>query len=302
MEIFNEIISEINWEEILKILIRLTFIFFITGFLIFFAKKLLKRIEKQLLKRSEKEGEPPSESQKRVETIIRLLNQAFILTIVVIGIMIAINELGIEIGPLIAGAGIVGLAIGFGAQNLVRDIISGLFIILENQVRVGDVAIINGTGGLVEKIKFRTIVLRDLSGIVHVFPNGTITTLSNMTNEWSAYVFEIGVAYKENTDNVIEIMKKVGKEIMAEPELKSIILEEPEIFGVDKLDNSSVVIKGRIKTKPISQWRVGREYLRRIKLAFDENNIEIPFPHRKIYFEEDNKYAKLAMMDKDNRK
>jgi small conductance mechanosensitive channel len=213
--------------------------------------------------------------------------------------MITISEMGIDIGPLIAGAGIVGLAIGFGAQNLVRDIISGLFIILENQVRVGDVAIINGTGGLVERIKFRTIVLRDLSGIVHVFPNGTITTLSNLTNEWSAYVFDIGVAYKENTDNVIEVMRGVGHKMISEDEYKKIILEEPEIFGVDKLDNSSVIIKGRIKTKPISQWKVGREYLRRIKHAFDENNIEIPFPHRTIYFAENKEHANLAMLKKE---
>jgi small conductance mechanosensitive channel len=259
----------------------------------------LKRVERRLLRKSEQEGEPLSESQKRVETIIRLLNQAFILTVLIIAVMITLNEIGIEIGPLIAGAGIVGLAIGFGAQNLVRDIISGLFIILENQVRVGDVAVINGTGGLVEKIKFRTIVLRDLSGIVHVFPNGTITTLSNLTNEWSAYVFEIGVAYKENTDRVIKVMKEVGTTMFSEDEFKRIMLDEPEIFGVDKLDNSSVIIKGRIRTKPISQWKVGREYLRRIKLAFDKNNIEIPFPHRTIYFAENKEHANLAMLKND---
>lgn len=284
MEFVKEIFSDFNWEAILKTTIRIILILILTGILYKIIRRVLRQIEKRLIKKSAVEGEPPTESQKRIDTIVRLLNQAFIITIFIIALMVILSEIGIEIGPLIAGAGIMGLAIGFGAQNLVRDIISGFFIILENQVRVGDVAIINGTGGLVEKIKFRTIVLRDLSGTVHVFPNGTITTLSNRTNEWSAYVFEIGVAYKENTDKVIEVMKKVGSDLKAANEYKDLMLDEPEIFGVDNLDNSAVVIKGRIKTKPISQWKVGREYLRRIKLAFDERGIEIPFPHRTLYF------------------
>ena len=167
MDIIKEIFVDINWQAIFKILIRILIIIVLTGIVIIIVKRILKLIEKRLLRKSEIEGEPPSESQKRAETIVRLLKQAFILTIMIIALMIIISEMGIDIGPLIAGAGIVGLAIGFGAQNLVRDIISGLFIILENQVRVGDVAIINGTGGLVEKIKFRTIVLRDLSGALH---------------------------------------------------------------------------------------------------------------------------------------
>ena len=301
MELFLESLNAINWQAILRSGIRIFFVLVITWIGIKLLKSFLKRVEKQLIKNSAKEGEPPSESQKRIDTIIRLMRQGFMISIFIIVLLVILREFGIEIGPLIAGAGIVGLAVGFGAQNLVRDIISGFFIILENQVRVGDVAIINGTGGLVEKIKFRTIVLRDLSGIVHIFPNGTITTLSNMTNEWSAYVFEIGVAYKENTDNVINIMKKVGEELSNDPEFKTSILEEPEIFGVDKFADSSVVIKGRIKTKPIKQWFIGREYLRRIKLAFDENNIEIPFPHRSIYFGEASKPFELQVLEKLNK-
>ena len=291
MEFVKEIFSDFNWEAILKTTIRIVLILILTGIFYKIVRKALRQIEKHLIKKSVVDGEPPSESQKRIDTIVRLLNQAFIITLFIVAAMVILSEIGIEIGPLIAGAGIMGLAIGFGAQNLVRDIISGFFIILENQIRVGDVAVINGTGGLVEKIKFRTIVLRDLSGTVHVFPNGTITTLSNKTNEWSAYVFDIGVAYKENTDNVIEIMQRVGSELKASDEYKDLMLEEPEIFGVDNLDNSAVVIKGRIRTKPSSQWKVGREYLRRIKLAFDESGIEIPFPHRTIYFGETDKIS-----------
>ncbi len=261
-------------------------------------KKLLKHLEIQLLEKSREEGEADSEAGKRIDTIVRLLKQGVMLALWITTSLIILKELNVDIAPIIASAGIVGLAVGFGAQNLVRDIISGFFIILENQIRVGDVAIINGTGGLVEQINFRTIVLRDLGGIVHIFPNGSITTLSNLTDEWSAYVFDIGVAYKEHTDEVIEIMHEVGKKLLEDPALGKFMVGEPEIFGVDKFDDSAVIIKGRIKTKPIHQWEVGREYLRRLKLAFDKNNIEIPFPHRTVYYGEANKTYKQQLGEK----
>ena len=209
-----------------------------------------------------------------------------------------LKEFGVEIGPVLASAGIAGVAVGFGAQGLVRDIIAGFFLILENQIRVGDVAIVNGTGGLVEKINLRTTILRDVSGTVHIFPNGTIATLSNLTNEWSAYVFDIGVAYKENTDHVIGIIQEVGKELRQDARFGKLMLDDPEVFGVDRLGEYSVIIKGRIKTKPIRQWDVGREFLRRIKLAFDENSIEIPFPQRSIVFGEKSKVLDVRMFEK----
>jgi small conductance mechanosensitive channel len=209
-----------------------------------------------------------------------------------------LKEVGVEIAPFLASAGIVGLAVGFGGQNLVRDVISGFFIILENQIRVGDVAIINGTGGLVQEINFRTIILRDLGGVVHIFPNGGINTLSNLTMEWSAYVFEIGVAYKENTDEVVTILQEVGNELRQDAVFGPVILEDPEIFGVDKLDNSAVIIKGRIKTVPIEQWKVGREFLRRVKQAFDARGIEIPFPHRTLYFGEAGKPLAVQLLER----
>jgi moderate conductance mechanosensitive channel len=298
VETIKEFIANINWEMIIQSGIRIVIILILTWIVMLILSTLLKRMENRLVKKSRIEGEPPSESQKRIETITRLLKQASYLALWVIVLLIILKELKVEIGPILAGAGVIGLAIGFGAQNLVRDVISGFFIILENQVRVGDVAIINGTGGLVEKINFRTIILRDLSGIVHVFPNGAITTLSNLTNEWSAYVFDIGVAYKENTDRVIEIMKEVGRAMKEDEEFGYLMLEEPEIFGVDKFADSAVMIKGRIKTKPIRQWAVGRQYLRRVKLAFDEQNIEIPFPHQTLYFGEESKPIDLQILEK----
>ncbi len=298
MEAIRKMIEEIDWQAIIMRGVKIVVILILSWIAMKLLKRLLNQLEKHWLKEGAKEGEPPSESLKRVETLVRLLKQAAYLTLWIIVILILLTELGVQIGPLIAGAGILGLAIGFGAQNLVRDVISGFFIILENQIRVNDVAVINGTGGLVDKINFRTTVLRDLAGLVHVFPNGEITTLSNLTKEWSAYVFDIGVAYKENTDRVIEVMKQVGQELRDDPEIGPLMIEDVDIFGVDKFADSAVVIKGRIKTKPIRQWQVGREFLRRIKLAFDEHGIEIPFPHRTIYVGEESKPFDLKIIEK----
>lgn len=298
MDIFLKQFQGVNWEQIIFTSTRILLVLFLAWLGMAILRKILNQLELRLIKQSKIAGEPPSESEKRVETLVRLIRQAALIVLWVTTILILLKEVGVDVGPILASAGIVGLAVGFGAQNLVRDFISGFFFILENQVRVGDVAIVNGTGGLVERVNFRTIVLRDLGGIVHIFPNGTVTTLSNLTNDWSAYVFEIGVAYKENTDRVIEVMKGVGSEMKQDEIVGSFMLEEPEIFGVDKFDDSAVIIKGRIKTKPIRQWQVGREYLRRIKLAFDTAGIEIPFPHQTLYFGEASKPIEVALLEK----
>jgi small conductance mechanosensitive channel len=197
--------------------------------------------------------------------------------------VIILGQVGLDVTPILAGAGILGLAVGFGAQNLVRDVISGFFLVLENHVRVGDVAVVNDTGGLVEAITYRVTVLRDLAGVVHVFPNGSITKLSNMTLRWSAYLMDIGVAYKEDTDRVVEVMKRVAEELRADPELGPRILGPLEVFGVDEFADSAVILKARLRTLPIEQWAVGREYRRRLKKAFDAEGIEIPFPHLSLY-------------------
>ncbi len=298
MKIILEQIQGVSWNQVLLTCIRITLILCLAWLGMVILKKSLQSLEQRLLRQSTSADEPPTEAEKRVETLIRLVRQAALILLWVTITLLILREVGVDVGPILASAGIVGLAVGFGAQNLVRDFISGFFFILENQVRVGDVAIVNGTGGLVERVNFRTIVLRDLAGIVHVFPNGAVTTLSNLTNDWSAYVFDIGVAYKENTDRVIEVMTKVGAEMKQDPALGHFMLEEPEIFGVDKFDNSAVVIKGRIRTKPIRQWLVGREYLRRIKHAFDTSGIEIPFPHQTIYFGEASKPIEVSLMEK----
>jgi small-conductance mechanosensitive channel len=248
---------------------------------------LVRRIISTIKSRVHNSKSATIEHEKRADTLMGIIRGAINVTLWVVFTLIFIKELGLDIAPILAGAGIAGLAIGFGAQELVRDGISGFFIILEDRIRTGDVVVLNGTGGLVESINLRTITLRDLSGVVHTFQNGKIDTMSNMTKEWSAMVFDIGIAYKENVDEVIPVVKAVGDSLQQDPDYASRIIEPIEIFGLDKFGDSAVIIKARIKTKPIEQWFVGREFNKRLKAAFDEKGIEIPFPHRTIYWGED---------------
>jgi small conductance mechanosensitive channel len=296
----EEYITGVRWDVLIGSSLRILLIAVLLWVIMRFVKVMLGRFEKRLM--GTEAGALPSEAQKRAETIVRLLRQAALIMLWLTGALMVLRELGLEIGPILASAGIVGLAIGFGAQNLVRDVISGFFLIIENQVRVGDVAIVNGTGGLVEAVNFRTLVLRDLSGVVHVFPNGTINTLSNMTHEWSAYVFDIGIAYKEDVDRVMTVMKEVGEEMRKDDYFAPFLLEDIEIFGVDAFADSAVVIKGRLKTRPIKQWEVGREFRRRLKKAFDREGIELPYPHRSIYFGEASKPFLAALMEQGQEK
>ncbi|KPJ88451.1 MAG: mechanosensitive ion channel protein MscS [Gammaproteobacteria bacterium SG8_11] len=297
MDLIAKFAEELNWESLMFSSLRVLFILLAAWIGLKIVRKVLRKMERHLIELAEKDG--TTEQQKRVETLIRLVRQAiFIVVWVVVGLVV-LREFGVDIAPILASAGIVGLAVGFGAQNLVRDVISGFFMILENQIRVGDVAVVNGTGGLVEKVNFRTIVLRDLSGTVHVFPNGTITTLANLTSEWSAYVFDIGVAYKEDVDQVMALMRQVGKEMREDNTFGPLMVDEVEIFGVDNFADSAVTIKGRLKTKPIKQWDVGREYRRRLKYRFDAEGIEIPFPHRSIYFGEASKPFAAQLLNRE---
>ena len=298
MDVVRQFLGAVPWETTIGTILHILLIVLLAWVAMAVLKRVLTQLENRLLRRGETAGEPPTESAKRVETLVRLVRQGTYLALWITVGLVLLKEIGVDIAPILAGAGIVGLAVGFGAQNLVRDVISGFFFILENQVRVGDVAIVNGTGGLVEQLNFRTIVLRDLSGTVHVFPNGTVTTLSNMTHEWSAYVFEIGVAYKEDTDRVTAVLQEVADGLQADDTFGPMILEPVEMMGVDKLGDSSVVIKGRLKTRPIRQWAVGREFLRRVKHAFDAQGIEIPFPHRTLYFGEASRPFDLRLVEK----
>lgn len=227
------------------------------------------------------------EAQKRAETLGSVVKYVLSVVIMVVAFMMLLKELGIEIGPILAAAGIVGLAVGFGSQQLVQDVISGFFILLEDQIRVGDVVTLGDKGGIVEKVNLRMTILRDLAGNVHFIRNGQIGTVTNMTKEFSRYVFEVGVAYREDVDEVVEVIKEVDEGLRSDPEYSGDILEPIEILGLDQFADSAVVIKARTKTTPSQQWRVGREFNRRLKKAFDERNIEIPFPHLTVYMGQD---------------
>ncbi len=262
-------------------------------------KLILKRMKKLIIKRMSKGDETINpEAEKRANTLIGIFRSVLRIIIWLIFLMLLLSKLGINIAPILASAGILGLAVGFGAQELVKDVISGFFILLEDQVRNGDVAIINGTGGLVESIELRTITLRDFSGVVHVFSNGQISSLANMTKEWSAVVLDIGVAYKEDVDKVMQVMKEVGEEFGTDEEFGKMLIDPLEIFGLDKFDDSAIVIKARLKTKPGQQWAVGRAFRRRLKIAFDKENIEIPFPHTTVYWGEEINPLSLKMENK----
>jgi small conductance mechanosensitive channel len=216
------------------------------------------------------------ERTKRAQTLSRILEKTLSIVVIVIGGLMILRELRVDITPVLTGAGIVGLAVGFGAQTLVRDVISGFFLILEDQVRVGDVAIVNGTGGLVEAINLRTIVLRDEEGTVHVFPNGEIKTLANKSKDFAYHVVTVGVGYQDDPDRVAEAIRDAGVSLMADPEFMPHILAPVDIYGVDALEPDRLVVKARIKTVPQKQWLVGRELQKRIVRLFRERGIQVP--------------------------
>ena len=216
------------------------------------------------------------ERKKRVDTLGQLLRVVATLLVIGVACLMALSLFSVDIRPILTGAGIAGLAVGFGAQNLVRDIIAGFFLILEDQVRLGDVVTINGKSGLVEAIRLRTIALRGHDGTVHIFPNGVITELSNMTKDFSFAVLDIGIPYEENVDTVLDVLRSIATELRSDPVHGPNILEPLEVLGLEAFGESSVLLRVRIKTIPIQQWSVGREFRRRIKMAFDARGIEFP--------------------------
>ena len=230
---------------------------------------------------------------QRINTLFRILKNFISIAILIVTIMLILAELGIEIGPLLAAAGVVGLAVGFGAQTLVKDIITGLFIILEGQITIGDIVEVAGHSGRVEAITIRTVRLRDVNGHLHVVPFSEVKTVKNITQDQDYHSFELGVSYSEDVDNVIEIIEKIGLELQKDKDFKTKINGEIEVFGLDKFEDSAIIIKGRIPTVHKQQWVVRREFNRRIKIAFDKNGIEIPFPQRTISYQKVKEKKKL---------
>jgi small-conductance mechanosensitive channel len=231
-------------------------------------------------------GDP--EQAKRAETLGRAFRYVVTVVISVITVMVVLGELGVSVAPILGAAGVVGLAVGFGAQSLVRDYFTGFFLLLENQVRAGDVVKLSSEhAGLVENVTLRYVQLRDYEGRVHFVPNGQITTVINMTRGFSFAVMDVGVAYRENVDEVMAVMLEVGQALREDPGFGPRIVEDMEMAGVDQWADSAVVIRCRFKVVALSQWVVRREYLRRLKNAFDARGIEIPYPHLTVYAGQD---------------
>ena len=227
---------------------------------------------------------PEEEIEQRIRTLVAVLRSSGRVIVVIWALFTILPELGVNVTPILASVGIAGVALGFGAQSLVKDVISGLFILLENQYSKGDVVTVAGTTGLVEEVGLRRTVLRDLDGIVHHVPNGEISVASNLTQEWSRVNMNISVAYGEDLDRAIAVINRVGKELAEDSDWASIILKAPRVLRVDNLGDSGIELKVLGDTKPIRQWDVMGELRKRIKKAFDQEGIEIPWPHTKVYF------------------
>lgn len=265
--------------------LKIFLIILFTLILIKTIKIVIDRLFQSIQKR--KRHHDDDEFKKRLDTLKSVMRYLFSILLFIVTISMLLRELGIDVGPILAAAGVLGLAVGFGAQSLVKDLISGFFILLEDQIRVGDVVEIAGKSGLVENVNLKMTILRDLSGNVHFVPNGEISVVTNMTKGYSRYLFNIGVSYREDVDEVMDVIRLVDEEMRNDPDYSGDILEPIEIMGLDEFADSALIIKARTKTKPIKQWRVAREFNRRLKKKFDERNIEIPFPHTTLYFGKD---------------
>lgn len=228
-------------------------------------------------------NENSSLNSARVKTLIPVVRNLAFFVILLLSSLVILSELGIDIVPLLAGAGVLGIAIGFGAQTMVKDFLTGFVIVLEDLIQVGDVVGIGDRTGIVEKITLRKVQIRNLDGTVHTVPHSEISVVDNLTKEFSYYLLKVGVAYKEDTDNVIECLESIDSELRQDSRFGAKILAPIQILGVDEFADSAVIIKARTKTAPHEKWSVGREFNRRMKNLFDEKGIEIPFPHRTLY-------------------
>ena len=276
-----------DWTPVLAWLsshsVRILIVLVVFGLLVFLVRRAIPHAVRGTVARR-MEGKHEEEIEKRVKTLSSVLIDLVWGIAIIAVVMIILSEVGINIAPLLAGLGIVGIAVGFGAQSLIRDIVAGLFILLENQYCVGDWVQIASIGGSVEEISLRRTVLRDLDGTVHVIPNGEIKVASNFTREWARVNMNISVAYDTNLDHAIAVINSVGKEMAQETYWRELILKAPEALRVDKLGDSGIEIRILGDTKPMRQWEVMGELRKRIKKTFDEAGIEIPWPHTKVYF------------------
>lgn len=276
-DLLNINIVEWLFDSGFKIILILIGLYLARRFGGVFIKKTIKKVVVSK-NHSSKESE-----EKRENTLIKIFSGGLGVLLWMLAILMILSELGVAIGPFLAAAGVAGLAFGFGGQYLIKDIISGLFIIMENQYRVNDVVCFDGTCGLVEDISLRMTTLRDLDGTVHHVPHGEIKKVSNLSKHFSRVNLNIGISYKANLEKVIKVINKVGEELANDKNWKDKIIKKPQFLRVDSFGDSSVIVKILGETKPLQQWDVTGELRKRIKIAFDKEGIEIPFPQRVIY-------------------
>jgi small-conductance mechanosensitive channel len=239
---------------------------------------LIRRFRERIARRFD-----DPEAVKRAQTLGRVFRYLVAVVISLIAGVLVLSELGISVAPILGAAGVVGLAVGFGAQSLVKDYFTGFFLLLENQIRQGDVVDVGGHSGLVEEVTLRYVRLRDYDGNVHFVPNSQITTVSNFSRGHAYAVIDVGVAYREDIDRVMSVMAEVAQAMRDDQAFARRILDPFELVGVERWDNSAIVLRGRFRVAPLEQWNVRREYLRRLKFAFDRNGIEIPYPQLTIH-------------------
>ncbi|MGH1359526.1 MAG: mechanosensitive ion channel family protein [Burkholderiaceae bacterium] len=244
-------------------------------------RSLVRRVLGKVGERISLQTDDPG-STRRSQTLVRVLSYLLSVIVVVVTVLLILGEFGVSVAPLLGAAGVAGIAIGFGAQSLVKDFFTGFFLLLEDQIRTGDVVKVAGYSGSVEEVNLRYIRLRDYEGTVHYIPNGLITGVSNSSRGFSYAVMELGISYDSNIDRAIEVITQTAAQMRAETNWLASLIEDMEIAGVERLGDSAVTIKCRFKTRALDQWKVRREFLKRIKQAFDANDIEIPFPHLKV--------------------
>ena len=266
------------WTDLILPASHILIILIISWLLMHISHKLINIFKNYVTQRTLDAG-----SIKRAETLGQVFRHVAMVAILLISGMLILGVLGISIAPILAAAGVVGVAVGFGAQTLIKDYFTGFFLLIEDQIRHGEVVEVAGKKGKVEEVTLRHVRLRDFEGSVHFIPNSTITTVTNRSRDYSYAVIDIGVAYRENIDEVYELMRKVGAEMRSSVDWKNEIVEDLEIAGIDNLADSAVIIRCRFKVMPLEQWDVRREFLYRIKKAFDNAGVEIPYPHLTLY-------------------
>ena len=273
-----ELLNAAHWSPAMTTTLRVALIVVAAWVAIVVLQRLIRLFRERVARRFD-----DAEAQKRAATLGRVFRYIVGVVVTLVAGMLVLGELGVSVAPILGAAGVVGIAVGFGAQSLVKDYFTGFFILLENQIRQGDVVQIADKAGLVEEITLRYVRLRDYDGNVHYVPNGLVTTVTNMSRGFAQSVIDVGIAYREDVDEAFEVMRAVAREMRTDAAFGPRLLDEIEIAGVEKWADSAVILRCRFKVAPLEQWNVRREFLRRLKRAFDAHGIEIPFPHLTVY-------------------